>query len=191
MNRVNVANRTGLLITGLVLTAAGVLGLVLSLGGFGRDLAHKPIVPVSWRTFAADNAWLWWVLLGVALLLALLGLAWLLAQLRTERVGRLELPSGGREGRTVLHAGALCDAVAADARTIAGVGGASAYLTGRPRHRLHVNVDVTDRADIAQVWHELMGQTVVRARQAVGSNLDLPVDLHLRLGRTRTNPRVS
>ncbi|WP_425953471.1 hypothetical protein [Xylanimonas sp. McL0601] len=191
MNRVNRANRTGLLITGLVLTAAAVLGLVLSYGGFGRSQADNPILPTSWRTYVADNPWLWWVLFVLALLVALLGLAWLLAQLRTDRVSRLEMPAGGREGGTVLHAGALCDAVAADARTIAGVGGASAYLSGQPRHHLHLTADLTDRADIAEVWRALMGQTVARARQAFGGEGDLPVDLHLRLGRTRNNPRVS
>jgi hypothetical protein len=190
MSRTNVANRTGLVITGLVLVAGATLGLLLSYGAFGRDQARQPILPPSWRTFVDENPWVWWVLAVLALLLAIVGLLWLLAQLRTDRISRLELPAAGREGRTVLHASALSDAVAADARTITGVGGASAYLSDRPRRRLHLAADLTDRADIAQVSRELTEQTVARARQASGQP-DLEVDVELRLGRARTNSRVN
>ena len=190
MSKVNVANRTGLTITALLLIAAAVLGLLLSYGIFGSDQARQPVLPQAWRTFADDNPWLWWVLALAALLLALLGLRWLLAQLRSDRVHRLRLPAAKREGRTVLHAGALCDAVAADARTIAGVDNASAYLSGDPRNKLNLTVDLTDRADIAQVSQQLNEKTVSRARQAA-ADPELPVDVKLRLGRARSNPRVS
>jgi hypothetical protein len=190
MSRVDTANRTGLLVIGLLLTAAGVAGLVLSLGGFGRDLARGPLLPVAWRERVALDPWLWWVLALVALLVALAGLRWFLTQLRTDRVGRLRVPPGGRDGRTVLHAAALCDAVEAEARTVPGVGGASARLAGRRRHRLYLTVDLTDRADVAEVWHDLAGQTVPRARQAVGDP-SLPVDVELRPGRARGGSRVA
>lgn len=189
MSNVDVANRTGLLIIGLLLTAAGALGLVLSYGGFGADQAVRPVLPLAWRERVALDPWWWWVLAAVALLLALLGLRWLLAQLRTDRVGRLELPPGGRDGRTVLHAGALCDAVAADARTVAGVDGASARLAGERRHRLQLAVDLTDQADVAEVWRDLAGQTVARARRVAGDP-GLPVDVELRPGR-RAGARVT
>jgi hypothetical protein len=189
MSNVDTANRTGLLILGLLLTAAGVLGLVLGYGGFGADRAGSPVLPVAWRERAALEPWWWWVLAAAALLVALVGLRWLLAQLRTDRVGRLELPPAGRDGRTVLHAGALCDAVAADARTVPGVDGASARLSGERRHRLHLTVDLTDRADVAEVWRDLAGQTVPRARRVAGDP-GLPVDVELRPGR-RTGPRVT
>jgi hypothetical protein len=188
MSDVNATNRTGLVLVGLLLAAAGVLGLVLSYGGFGAEQTGRPVLPVAWRERLAADPWWWWVLAGVALLVALLGLSWLLAQLRTDRVGRLELPPGGRDGRTVLHAGALCDAVAADARTVAGVGGASARLSGERRHRLQLIVDLTDRADVAEVWRDLSEQTVPRARRVAGDP-GLPIDVELRPGR-RTGPRV-
>jgi hypothetical protein len=188
MRNVDAANRAGLLVVGLLLTVAGVAGLVLSLGGFGYDLAERPLLPVAWRERVALDPWLWWVAALVALVVALVGLRWLLAQLRTDRVGRLGLQPGGRDGRTVLHAGALCDAVAADARTLPGVGGASARLAGQRRHRLSLTVDLTDRADVAEVWRDVAGQTIPRARQAVGDP-DLPVDVELRPGRARGGSR--
>ncbi|MFP3713390.1 hypothetical protein [Puerhibacterium sp. TATVAM-FAB25] len=189
MSNVNAANRAGLLVVGLLLTAAGVLGLVLGYGGFGAEQTGRPVLPLAWRERVALDPWWWWVVAGVALLVALLGLWWLLAQLRTDRVGRLELPPGGRDGRTVLHAGALCDAVEADARTVAGVDGASARLSGERRHRLQLAVDLADRANVAEVWRDLTDQTVPRARRVAGDP-GLPIDVELRPSR-RAGARVA
>lgn len=184
-SRVDTANRAVLTLVGLLLLAAGGLGLAVSFGASGQA---PPVLPGSLRSFAAEQSWFWWAAAGICLLLALLGLRWLLAQLHTDRVGRLELTTDDRDGRTVLHAGSLTDAVEAEATALRGVSGATAHLLDRRGRRLSLAVDLTDHADIAEVRDSLEGQLVAHARQAV-DDPGLPVDIELRPGHSRSGGR--
>jgi hypothetical protein len=65
----------------------------------------------------------------------------LLAQLHTDRIGRLDLTRDDREGRTVVHAGALTAAVEEEARSLRGVVGASARLVEDRARTLRLAVD--------------------------------------------------
>lgn len=175
-------NRTILILLGLILLAAGVLGLVLSFGGFGAQPAESPVLPEQLRSFADQNAWFWWVVALAGVLLALLALRWLLAQLRTDRVSRLDLTDDDRAGVTTVHTGAVCDAVEDEARTFRGVSGATAHIRGA-RDTMDLRVDLTDRADIADVRSKLEDVLVPHLRQAL-DDPHMPVDIELRLGRT-------
>lgn len=184
--RVNGANRAALALLGLLLLLAGVAGLALSVGirsvssyQLSTPRPGQPLIPKQLSSFAAANTWFWWAVAAAALLLALLGLRWLLAQLRTDRISRFDLTANQQDGSTVVHAGALTDAVAADAATIPGVDNASAQLISHPTRRLVLAVNLTDYADIAQVRDQLESLTVAHARQAVDQP-DLPIDIRLR-----------
>jgi hypothetical protein len=125
---------------------------------------------------------------GACLLVSLLALRWLLAQFHTDRVGKLDLTSDDRDGLTIVHAGALTDAVEAEVTSLRGVSGASAQLREQRGRRLAVSVDLADHADIADVRRTLEDRVVGHARQAV-DDPELPVDIELRPGRTRNAGR--
>jgi hypothetical protein len=179
--RVNSANRAALALLGLLLTAAGGLGLATGFGAFGRARADSPVLPGRLRTFATDTPWFWWAVAAACVLIALLGLRWLLAQLRVDRLHRLDLTTDERDGLTTLHAGALTDAVQDEVRGIRGVSGASAHLRSEPSRRLVLAVDLADYADIADVRRRLEQDTVSHVRQAI-DDPGFPVDIELRPG---------
>lgn len=185
-SRVNGVNRTVEGLIGLVLLAAGGLGLALGFGAFGDD--QQPLLPQRMRDFAQDQPWFWWAVAAGCVLLALLGLRWLLAQFSTDRVGKLDLTADERDGLTTVHAGALTTAVETEAEGVRGVTGASASLRDQRGRRLNLVVDLADYADIAEVRQVLEDRVVAHARQAV-DDLELPLDIELRPGSTRTGSR--
>lgn len=176
---VNAANRSVLVLLGLLLLTAGVLGLVLSFGGFGTGPAAGPVLPEQPRSFARENPWFWWAVAAGSLVLALLGLRWLVAQLGTDRVGRLDLTADESDGVTTVHSGAVTDAVENEVQAIRGVGGTSAHIRGGQRRCLSMTVDLTERADIAEVRARIEQGVVPHLRQALGDP-DFLVDVELR-----------
>lgn len=184
--RVNRVNRTLLGLLGLLLLTAGGLGLAVGFGAVGD--AESPVLPPAVGDYADDQPWFWWAVAGACLVLALLGLRWLLAQLTTDRVGRLDLTTDDRDGLTTVDAGALGDAVEAEVETLRGVVGASARLIDRGGRRLVLAVDLAEYADIAALRHTLEDRVVGHTRQAV-DDPDLPVDIELRPGKARSARR--
>jgi hypothetical protein len=185
-SRVNGLNRTLLTLLGLLLLAAGGLGLAYSFGAFG-DGAH-PLVPRGMRDYAQDQGWFWWAVAGACLVVALLALGWLLAQLRTDRLGRLDLTTDDRDGLTTLHGSALIEAVRTETEKLRGVVGASAQLRDRGGRRLVLGVDLAEYADIAEVRSTVEDRVVHHARQAI-DDPDLPVDVELRPSASRSGGR--
>lgn len=177
--RVDALNRVVLTVLGLLLVAAGGLGLAAGAGAFRP--ANPRVLPPDVRHYARTTTWFWWAVAGFSLLVALLALAWLIAQLRSERASRLDLTVDDRDGVTMVHAGALTDAVAGEAESLRGVSGASANLRDRRGKRLHLAVELTDYADIPDVRRALEDRVVVHARQAIDAP-DLPVQVELRQG---------
>ena len=175
-------NRTALIIVGLILTAAGALGLVLSSGGFGDDAASDPLVPDQLRDLAADSGWFWPVVGVVCLVLAYLGWRWLLAQVHVDRLGDLDLTENPRDGTTTLDGPAITRTVAEEIEDLPGVAGADAHLRRRGGPRMDLVVELTRRADAAEIRRQLETETVPRLRQAL-DDPDLPVSIQLRPGK--------
>src|SRR4051794_15148605 len=144
------ANRLLLTITAFVLMAAGALVLLRSFGAFGHDAMHDVLLSDGSRRWVDDRAsWLWPVAAGVCTLLALAALRWLLAQLRTDRPGNLDVVWTGDTGHTTIAAGAAADAVAAEVAGYEGVDSADARLVGAADHpELHLYLDVQDGTDL-------------------------------------------
>ena len=91
--RVDTANRTVLTLLGLLLLGGGAVGLAASSGALGDP---PQVLPGSARRFEDQQPWFWWAVAGACLLLALLGLRWLLAQVRTDRAaGSTSPPTTG------------------------------------------------------------------------------------------------
>ena len=185
-SRVNGVNRTVLGLLGILLLAAGVLGLAVSFGAFGNS--GQPLLPQGMRDYARDQPWFWWAVAAACLVIALLSLRWLLAQLATDRVGRLDLTTDDRDGLTTVHSRALTDAVGAEVEEVRGVVGASAHLLDRRGRRLTLTVDLAEYADIAEIRQTLEDRVVPHARQAVDDPA-MPVDVELRPGTARSATR--
>ncbi|RBY80362.1 alkaline shock response membrane anchor protein AmaP [Blastococcus sp. TF02-09] len=185
-SRVNGVNRTVLTLLGLLLLAAGGLGLAYSFGAFGQG--ERPLVPQELRDVASDQPWFWWAVAGVCLLIALLALRWLLAQLATDRVGRLDLTTDDRDGVTSVRGGALTEAVQSETEKLRGVVSASAHLLDRRGRRLVLDVDLAEYADIAEVRSAVEDRVVAHTRQAV-DDPDLLVDVELRPSASRSGGR--
>lgn len=180
-------NRLGLTVLGLVLLAAGGLALARSLGAFGEGAAGDPVLAPGVRDFAADQGWFWPVLGAAGVVLALLGLAWLLAQGRSERLHGLTMEAGGPdEGATRLPAKVVAAAVERDVNGLPGVDKATARLLGGRDHpRLLLNVAYSSHADLASLRRHLTEEVLPRVRTALERE-KLPAMVRLRL---TTSPR--
>lgn len=177
--RVNATNRTVLALIGLVLLAVGVGGLLLSLNLIADGSGQWPVVPDSVVEFAISTSWLPWAAAAAAVVVALLGLWWLLAQFRVDWPGQLDLTGDRPDGTTTLTAGALTDAVEEDAASIRGVAGASANLRSQPKRRLDLTVNLAAFADLGEVRRRLEQQTAARTRQVIDQP-NLPIRIELR-----------
>lgn len=188
-SRVDTVNRVLLLLLGLLLVVAAGLGLALSLGVFGTTRAASPVFSGELRTYPDNNPWFWWAVAGAALLVAVLALLWLLAQIRTHRVSRLDRTTDAREGYTTLHAAALTGAIEDEVEDISGVTGASARLHDRPHLGLALVVDITDTVDIDKLRTHLEDVVVAHVRDVVDEP-DFPVNIELRPDLKRTPART-
>lgn len=184
-SRVDTVNRVVLTLLGLVLLATGGLGLALSFGALG---AAPRLLPAAVRNYPAEQPWFWWAVAGACTIVALFALWWLFAQLHTNRVARLDLTGDDRDGQTLVHAGALTDAVENEATELRGVTSASAHLLDRHGRRLALAVDLADYADIAEVRAGLEDRVVAHARQAT-DDTSMPVDIELRPAASRRGGR--
>ena len=187
-SRANVINRVVLAALGLLLVAAGGLGLALSVGAFGAWRASSPVLPQEVSTFPDGRPWFWWAVAGVLLLIAVLALLWLLVQLRTDRASRLDRTTDARDGYTTLHAGALTDAVEDEAAGITGVTGVSAHVHEHRGPRVHIHVEMDDSADIGEVRTRLEDEVVAHLREGVGDPR-FPVAIELHPGASRAPQR--
>lgn len=186
--RANVINRFVLTVLGLLLLAAGGLGLAVSVGTFGQGRATDPVLPEEVSTFPDGRPWFWWSVAGVLLLVAVLALLWLLTQLKTDRTTRLDRTTNARDGYTTLHAGALTDAVEDEALGITGVSSVSANVREHRGQRVFLRVELADSADLSEVRTRLEGEVVAHLREGVGDP-HFPVTIELRPGATRTRQR--
>ena len=185
-SRVDTINRTVIVLVGLLFLVAGGLGLAYGSGAFGAG--ERPLLRQGMRDFAQDQPWFWWAVAGGCLLVALLGLRWLLSQLHSDRIGQVDLTTDDRDGLTTLHSGALAEAVESETEELRGVVGASAHLRNRRGRRLMLNVDLAEYADIAEVRTAVEDRVVAHARQAV-DDPNLPVEVELRLSASRSGGR--
>jgi hypothetical protein len=188
-SQANVINRVVLTVLGLLLLAAGGLGLALGVGAFGAWRATDPVLPQEVRAFPEGRPWFWWAVAGALLLIAVLALLWLLTQLKTDRTTRLDLTTSLRDGYTTLHASALTNAVEDEALGITGVTSVSANVHGHRGQHMSLRVELADSADIGEVRSRLENEVVAHLREGVGDP-SFPVTIELRPGASRTPQRA-
>ncbi|WP_326825184.1 hypothetical protein [Streptosporangium sp. NBC_01756] len=162
-------NRLGLLIVGLLLTVLGCLAVARGTGALSRiwGPAGEPLVNGPVRDTFTRSPWLWWVVAGAGVVLALLGLRWLLVQGRHSRLGDMRLASGPG-GFTDVHTGGVAAAMAADVSAHPAILGASAAMVGTDAHpavRLRVVADET--LPMEAIREQLDGVAIPRMRRAL------------------------
>lgn len=176
-------NRTWLTILGVLLLLAGAAGVLLSTGraaSLARQTGLGWVPPAPGRRLfgaaAAGAFGLTWVVVLtalVAVVLGLLGLAWLVAQVpRANAAKPFRLHDDARTGLTRVESDALADAVETQVRSLPGVGAASAVIRGsgaEPDLTLKVTVD--DRTDIAALVSRLHDEVATD----LGDALDTPL----------------
>jgi len=179
-------NRLGLALLGALLVLGGTAAILAHTGVLGRRVAEAAVYPAAANDWIVAHRWIYWVVAGVAVVLGLLALRWLLVQLRSDRIAEVRIDtdrdSSTDAGLTALVAGALGDAVAHDAGRIEGVRSSRAAVTGgrdAPELRLTVTLDAD--ADAGAVREQLTG--VVRHARASLDRPDLPVWLTLDVSR--------
>ena len=165
-----------LLLIGLAATLAttGVLGQLLTMIGTGgphlRRTAPWWMVP---RAACSPNRSPFVALAVLGVILAVLGIAWLLAQIpRTNAARPFRLHDDATTGLTVCPPDVLADAVADEVKTYSGVNGASAVLRGTSRApELTLKVSADDRTDL----RGLLASIRTQAAQNLSTALDTPI----------------
>ncbi|MBE1531012.1 alkaline shock response membrane anchor protein AmaP [Actinomadura algeriensis] len=173
------ANRTGLILLGIVLLGVGGAGLARGAGLFGDETTR--VFSSDVRSFADDNAWFWPAIAAVTVVLALLGLLWLIGQIRTRRIPELAMEPDPDGGRTSLSAKAVTGALQREIEEYPGVRRARARLLGSSRDpELRLNVTYGHRADPADLRRRIQEEGVPRLCAALERDT-IPTVVRLRL----------
>ncbi|WP_062348973.1 hypothetical protein [Herbidospora yilanensis] len=180
-------NRTGLVLLGLILLAAGAAALARGLGVFGANAARAPLLPGSVSTFAGSTPWLWPAVAVGGVVVGTIGLSWLLAQFRLDRLRRMRLESGP-SGVTEIDGRQAGETLAGQVSAYEGVRHARASLRGKPdAPALDLRVTSGDPAHPDALITRLHDEALPDLRSALGLER-LPVLIRLRFdpgGRTR------
>ena len=183
------ANRTGLIILGLI---ALIIGLAVLAIGFGLTAPIAPALeagadlgPVA-SVLALPYSAL--IAVVVALILAIIGLRWLSVQVpRKDFAKPFRMQADARTGLTTVNAEVIAEAVAADLESTDGVSDAQVILRGTARRpELLIHVDADERADIDAVIADVAERAAGNASVALGAPLSA---VALEIGIARTHSR--
>ncbi|MEU6127970.1 alkaline shock response membrane anchor protein AmaP [Saccharopolyspora sp. NPDC047091] len=170
-------------VLGLVLLLAGAAALVVGAGWLGRFRAQRPVLDPLLTQWAGGNRPLaFGVAIVAGIVLALLGLWWLLRALRPEGRPDLRL-HGDAESSATITSHALTEAMRADAESVTGVTRARVRMAGtdqRPNVRL--TLALQEGTNVRHVWEELDAKVLSRARRALDVDA-LPTAIRLQLDR--------
>lgn len=187
------ANRTGLIIVGLLCLIVGVAVLSISLGlapalapGLTPDGQLRPVAAVLALPFSAVIA------LVVAVLLVVIGIRWLAAQVpRKDSAKPLRMQEDARTGVTTVNANVIAAAVVDDLELTPEVVDAQAILRGTARSpELLLHVDVDERADIDAVVADISDRVTHNCSQALGVPLSA-VGVEISIARSRQRKQRS
>jgi len=187
------ANRTGLIILGLI---ALIIGLAVLAIGFGLTAPVDPALeagadlgPVA-SVLALPYSAL--IAVVVALILAIIGLRWLSVQVpRKDFAKPFRMQADARTGLTTVNAEVIAEAVAADLESTDGVSDATVILRGTARSpELLIHVDADERADIDAIIAEVAERAAGNAAMALGAPLSA-VALETGIARTRSRRQRS
>lgn len=174
-------NTAVLTVLALALLGVGGYGLARGYGAFGDARASESVLTDDVRNDVARNAnWFWPLAAVLAVLVAWLGLRWLLAQIHAPAVSRLPVRADG-PGHTELVASGATAALARDIEEYSGVRSARARMVDdHPSPEVELTVDVADDADVGSVRRRIEDHALPRFRTALEAT-EVRSRLHLRL----------
>lgn len=181
------ANRTGLIIVGLLCLVAGLAVLSISFGlaaafapGLTPDGSLQPVAAILDLPFSAVIALL------LAVFLVIVGVRWLSAQVpRKDSAQPLRMQDDARTGVTTVTANVISAAVVDDLELTPEVVDAQAILRGTARSpELVLHVDVDERADIDAVVADIADRVTRNCSQALGVPLSA-VGVEIGIARSR------
>ena len=182
------ANRTWLIILGILLLAAGVLTALIAGGvvdGMGAPAPSESVLPDGAGFLAGDFAP--WAVLLAGILLGLLGLWWLLTQIpRTRTAGSFRLQEDPAHGITVCDPQVLAAAVSQEAGQLPGVVGSTVRLRGTADEpdlamKVTVNSDADVQGVIARIQQEVVPH-LVSALEVPLNTFGLEIDASSKAG---------
>ncbi|MEJ2870547.1 alkaline shock response membrane anchor protein AmaP [Actinomycetospora sp. OC33-EN08] len=189
--RSTAGDRARVLLTGLVLLAVAVLVVLLGAGVFGSNRAQRPVVdPIVGDWIAANADLTRWIAIVGGIVLLVVGLTWAVRSLRPEPRPDVLLSEAPGQRLTVEHS-AIADAVRADAEAIDGVSRARVRMVGTQRRpALRMSLWLVEGTDVRDVWAEIDGRVLARARQAFAVDA-LPTAVRIELDASASHaPRV-
>ena len=174
-------NSAVLTVLALALLAAGGYGLARGYGAFGDAQAAEPVLGDDARSFVSRNAsWFWPVAACASIVVAWIGLRWLLGQVASPTVSRIPVRADG-PGRTELSAPGATAALARDIEDYPGVRAVRARMVSdHPSPEVEITVDVHDDADVPAVRRRVEEHALPRFRGALEVQ-DVRARLHVRL----------
>ncbi|NUR16609.1 MAG: hypothetical protein HOQ13_09895 [Dermatophilaceae bacterium] len=188
MTRGTVAfDRVMMAVVGVVLLALGVLGILWWAGRLGTIPQQVDLSGIRWWP---QQAWWPWALGAGGVVVALLGLRWLLSHLPRGAVSHLSLPGSDARGRLLAAAGPVLDAAAHALAETPGVRSARGRIE-HDRGRVVTRIDATIErsADLALVASA--ADAVTADLQSALERQDLTSRVQLRTaGSDRPQPRV-
>ncbi len=168
---------------GVVLVAAGVAALVASIDSVSVWSDRPVLTDDVLRVAREQSIWVQLGAVALGVVLLLVGLRWLLVQLRVERLGEVLLEADDARGQTSMPPKALTEALETEAEAVHGVHAASARLENDPVDPdLHLVVDLTTRADLREVRTAIETVVVAHAREALSRD-DVPTLVQYRLAK--------
>lgn len=178
---------------GLLFLACGAAIGIIGQGAvdlFGLPEPGRPVItPDIRQMLMANHTWVWGTTAAVSVLFVLIGLFWLLSQLRSERLVRMDLEPDRGDGYLRLSVRALTDAVTRDVQTVHGVQGAAARLVDRRgKTELHLVLRLSARADVSEVREHVENVALPHAQQVLAPD-PLPSRVRLEVARS-TGHRV-
>lgn len=184
MKNLDRVNRTVISVLGLLLLAAGAYGLLRSFGAFGTSMAKDPLLTTSVSDFFADtDPWIWAIVFGIALLVALLAARWLKEQLTpSPSLSSLNVSTGGGPGTSKLDTSAVNAAVERDIESDPDVSNARVRVVpSGSAIGLDVRAAIANHGDVHAVRRRIETVVLERARTALGRP-DLSATIRLSLG---------
>ncbi|RZQ61356.1 alkaline shock response membrane anchor protein AmaP [Amycolatopsis suaedae] len=175
------AERTLTSVTGVLALLAGALVLVIGFGWLGTFRAQRPVLdPLAVQWLGREPVWAKVAAIALGVLLVVLGLWWFFRTLRPEGRPDLELDRTPGSELTVT-AGAIADAVRADAESVDGVSKARARCVGdEERPALRLDLSLREGADLKRVWEAVDTHVLTRARESLGVDT-LPTAVRIEL----------
>lgn len=185
-------NRIVLTLMAILLIAAGILALLAAIGVVAFTQPSELYVQLG--TAVRGDPELWWpVLIGGAVIVALLAIWWALRQPMLRRPGEalstVVLDRGDDRGRTTVEAAKVAQAAAIDLRRLPHVTASSARLVGRGQGRLlRTHIDVCADAELTSV-RKAADEVYERVAGLLGTE-ELPTHTRIRPVATAPSARV-